>query len=75
MFAKSTVYDKLQWEAENPAAGPLLRFNFGSRQYDVSPYRYIRVDWENERVAGSNTDTPDDWRPLPALDTTVRPAP
>ncbi len=68
MFAKSTVYDKEQWAAENPAAVPLTHFNFGRRQYDVSQYRYIRVDWETERVAGSHTDTPGDWHPLTALE-------
>lgn len=66
MFAKSVVYDKQRIAEEQGLTEPITVFNFGSRKYDVRAYRYIRVDWVTEQVAGSNTDTDDDWHPLPA---------
>ncbi len=69
MFAKSVVYDKERIAEQQGLTEPITVFNFGPRRFDVSAYRYIRVEWEAEAVFGSNTDTDDDWHrlaPLPA---------
>jgi hypothetical protein len=70
MFAKSVVYDKQRWSEEQGLTEPITVFNFGRRKFDVRAYRYIRVEWESERVFGSNTDTEAeaDWQLLPAME-------
>ena len=67
MFAKSVVYDKQRIAEQQGLAEPITTFNFGRLKYDVSAYRYIRVDWEAETVSGSNTDTDEDWTLLTPL--------
>jgi hypothetical protein len=67
MFAKSVVYDKQRIAEQQGLTEPITTFNFGSLKFDVSAYRYIRVDWEAETVSGSNTDTDEDWTLLTPL--------
>ena len=69
MYAKSVVYDKQRIAEQTGQSSPIEVFNFGPRKYDVRAYRYIRVDWEAERVYGNNTGTDELWvvlEPLPA---------
>jgi hypothetical protein len=61
MYAKSVVYDKERIAEQNGLPGPVEVFTFGPRKYDVRAYRFIRVEWETERVFGNNTGTDELW--------------
>lgn len=68
MRAKSTVYDTVVIAEQSGQHRPIEIFTFGPHRFDVRAYRYIRVDWESERVYGNNTGTDELWvvlTPLP----------